>query len=186
MLVSAWILYIFESDWHKFCLSVYEFYILLMVSGIFLQALTSFLLVSEWKKYTGPAKPDQIIWFDLIVDKVFAWQWIKSGLKNEKKRSKMFVIEKQNACQWRFFLFFRSTDKQKACQWINLYTFSYLTCILLVNNKIRHIFASSDKLFACHLLVILVIDKQKCLSVWFYLSQYDFFLNWQAFCLSVD
>ena len=57
--------------WQAFCLSVHEFYIFLPVFDIILRALTSFLLVSEWKKYTASTSLIRLIWSD----KLFACQW---------------------------------------------------------------------------------------------------------------
>ena len=65
--------------WQAFCLSVNEFYIFLPVFDISLQALTSFLLVSEWKKYTASTAHFRLIWsltgFLLVSEWIFFAFW---------------------------------------------------------------------------------------------------------------
>ena len=91
--------------WQAFCLSVNEFYIFLPVFDIILHALTSFLLVSEWKKYTASTTHIHLIWsltsfllvseFFSVTDKL--WPAFCLSVKN------FSVTDKQNACQCSFW-----------------------------------------------------------------------------------
>ena len=79
----------FFSHWQAKCLSVYEFYILLMVFGIVIDKQNACQWLKIYEFYI------RLMVFGIVIDKQNACQWI-----NFYRLCDIFsLIDKQNACQ---------------------------------------------------------------------------------------